>query len=150
MTWLLFILMAAMTAGIVLCLTWRSRDRFFPALLTATIPALALLVYLMLGRPDLPAQPAAARDDLAPRHLALLMKKPMEALWRDPDDLGALAAMGALTERLQSYDKAAAFYSRAAKVARDNKDPREALYEKDLKRVSEKLPTDSGAKPGRP
>lgn len=147
MIWLLFILMAMLAAGAVLRLTWRIDDRVLSALLTGIIPVLALLLYLMLGRPDLPAQSAAAREDLAPRHLALLMQRPMDILSRDPDNLGALAAMGDLTERLRQYSKAEAFYARALKVARADNDPRADLYEKDLAAVKAKI---SGAHLGQP
>lgn len=129
--WLLFVLMAVMAAAVTLALTARRGDKRMSALLTGIIPSLGLMLYLLLGNPDLPATAAPSREELAPRHVMLLMQRPMEVLEKNPDDMGALATMGALSGRMRQYDKAAAFYDRAHKQALREKDPRAPMYAED-------------------
>ncbi len=134
--WVLYILLALMTAAITLFLVRPPLDHKFAAVLTGVIPALALFLYLMLGRPDLPAAPHAATEDLAPRHAMLLMQRPLDILEKkDAENLGALAAMGELSVQLRQYKKAEAFYERAIRAAQKEGDPRETLYKKKLAEV---------------
>ena len=133
--WMLYILLATLTAACVLVLLHKVNDRLLSSLLTGVIPAMALLLYLMLGRPDLPSQATPVAADLAPRHAMMLMTKPMQALEKNPEDMGALAALGELSARLGKYKVAAEFYSRAIAAAKKEGDPRLYLYKKDLEDI---------------
>lgn len=136
--WLLYLVLAIMTAASTIVLVRPPLDRKMAAVLTAILPALALLLYLMLGRPDLPAAshaaPYAATEALAPRHAMLLMRRPLEILKnRDAEDLGALSAMAELSLRLKQYGRAAYFYDHAAEAAARAGDPREDIFREKLK-----------------
>lgn len=132
--WLLYLVLAIMTAATAIVLVRAPLDRKLAAVLTGILPALSLLLYLMLGRPDLPSAPHAATETLAPRHAMLLMRRPLEILEkRDAEDLGALSAMGELSIKVKQYEKAVAFYARAAEAAARDNDPREEIFREKLK-----------------
>lgn len=134
MMWVLYLVLAIMTASAAILLLRPPLDRKLAAVLTGALPALSLLLYLMLGRPDLPAAPHAATESLAPRHAMLLMRRPLDILEKkDAENLGALSAMGELSIRLKQYKKAAAFYDRAVRVAAREEDPREDIFREKLK-----------------
>lgn len=140
--WHLYIAMAALAAGIVLKLVHplmgRGRLKHADAvtkgdlrLLYATVgalPVLSLGIYLFLGSPHLPGQPAtlARYDELAQQHLALLSVRPFETLVdKNPHDIGAIATLGQVNYRLGNFGMAARFFAQAAEEARLQNDLRE-------------------------
>lgn len=84
------------------------------------VPAAALGLYLKVGSPDLPAQPASQRGDaalagggLSPDAAANLAA--LDAATRQrPDDAGAWAALGSALSATGQYDKAAVALGKAA------------------------------------
>jgi len=84
------------------------------------LPLVALAVYLPTGRPDLPAQPLAARGDLdrGPPPEVLQALAELEAhLAENPDDLDALDLAGQSYFRMGRYAEAAEAFGRAAGVS---------------------------------
>lgn len=137
MTWALYILMALLSAGVVAYVArgihrrQQGRQqgiytRIWPGF-AVLVPVAALLLYQGLGRPDLPAQPmradrAAGADD---RNAALLALHPMEVLFSDnPEDIGALKAMGEINMRLGKYGAAVPYLEEALARARAMQDRR--------------------------
>lgn len=126
MMWFFYILAGAMSAGVALRITrpvlqgGGRADRMLAWGLVAALPLLALGVYLMLGRPDLPGRQRIFEDimEMKADHSALLSRLPLERLsGKYPDDTGALASLGAINMRLRRYDDAVAFYARAVRVS---------------------------------
>lgn len=94
--------------------------RRWAAVLLLLVPTAALGLYLKVGSPDLPAQPAAQRGDaalagggLSPDAAANLAA--LDAATRQrPDDAGAWTALGSALSAAGQYDKAAVALGKAA------------------------------------
>jgi len=133
--WLFFIgaggVTAMVTAALVQPLKGRTRK-----MLTFLIPGLALALYIMLGRPDLPGHPAGNGAETQARNDALLAQKPLRILKeQNPNDVGALAALGDLSLRTGHDKEAAAFYASAVKAAKAQHDPRLPFVREKLEKI---------------
>lgn len=135
---MLYILMAALTAGVCIKLvhvlaapTGQARrasreDRFLVAVVVLILPAAALTVYLLTGRPDLPARQAIfdMTADLQTRQAALLAQRPMAVLvGQNPDDIGAHLSLAEINRRIGRYDDEVKFLSRAVALGAAAEDP---------------------------
>ena len=112
-------------------------DRQLAALLACVIPVVALTIYLLSGRPDLPGTPAVFSDpgELAMRQDALLAKHPLEILLRDnPNDIGASVKLADINQRLGRFTEAAKFMQRAVLLAQQQNDIFLRLYAENLGR----------------
>lgn len=84
--------------------------------LTLIVPAAALILYVLLGRPDLPGQPLAARDmDAAMRDAPLdeVAEVLFQRLAMDPGHPEMWRVLGSLYMRMERYDEAASAFGRA-------------------------------------
>ena len=96
------------------------------------VPALATLVYVSQGRPDLPGLPAAERqraaagdaDGPAAAETAIRARVAAlaGALEKDPQDLPRWIALGEALTALQRHAQAAVAYAQAMRLAPDNAD----------------------------
>jgi cytochrome c-type biogenesis protein CcmH len=127
----LYVFMAVLAAWACICLLRplaagagapraASGDRLFAAAIALLLPAASLSLYLMTGRPDLPAHPAA-RDlsgEMALRQAALLARRPMAVITeRNPDDVGAHASLAELNRRIGRHEEEVSFLARAVALA---------------------------------
>ncbi len=113
-------------------------DRRLARLLVCLIPCLALVIYLLMGRPDLPGAPAIFADpgELIGRQEALLAKRPMETLLgQNPDNIGALIKLAGINQRLGRFGAAAKFMQRAVIVAQAQNDVFLRLWAENLGRL---------------
>jgi len=102
--------------------------RYAPAFIVAVAaPVLAALLYNLLGRPDLPAQPAAERVAAAPAALAQapearqpdvgrMVQGLMDRLAAEPDDYNGWLLLGRSLIVLNRHDEAARAYRRATQL----------------------------------
>jgi len=134
---MLYILMAFLTAGVCIKLVHilahergslraGREDRFLVGFIVLVLPAAALGIYLMLGRPDLRAQQAIfdMTSDLSMRQAALLAQRPMSVLLeKNPNDIGAHLALAEINRRIGRYDEEVKFMARAVELAREADDP---------------------------
>lgn len=134
---MLYILMAMLTAGVCIKLVYvlsprggNSRvtraDRFLVGIITLVLPAAALALYLLMGRPDLKSQQAIfdMSADLATRQAALLARKPMNVLVeQNPDDIGAHVSLAEINQRIGRYEDEIKFMARAVALAAAVDDP---------------------------
>lgn len=134
---MLYVLMAMLTAGVCIKLVYvlsprggnagvTRADRFLVGVIVMLLPAAALSLYLLLGRPDLKAQQAIfdMTTDLSMRQAALLAKKPMSILvGQNPDDIGAHLALAEVNRRIGRDGESVQFLARAVSLAAATEDP---------------------------
>lgn len=134
---MLYILMAFLTAGVCIKLVHvlahergspraGREDRFLAAVVVLVLPAAALALYLLLGRPDMRGQQAIfdVTSELSMRQAALLARRPMSVLLeKNPDDIGAHLALAEINRRIARYDEEVKFLSRAVALAQATEDP---------------------------
>jgi cytochrome c-type biogenesis protein CcmH len=102
-------------------------DKRLAMSLAVLLPVFTLLVYLPLGRPDLPGSPRIFSDlsELNIEHANLLARRPMERLVESAGhDIGALMNLAQINLKQGRYDDAVKFYRRAAAAAADQGDMR--------------------------
>lgn len=83
--------------------TGRSASKIVAVILMIAVPAVTLAFYLPLGRPDLPAQPLAARDLPSPEETQRVMTAVANLareLQENPDDLQGWVLLGEAYRRL--------------------------------------------------
>jgi cytochrome c-type biogenesis protein CcmH len=133
---LLSVLAAAILARAVLKAEGKSGRGLALALIFG-IPALSLGLYSALGRPDLQGHARTAEElNIARvRNNALLAQRPMELLQSDPDDIGALMALGEISRRFGHESEALKFYARALDAAGAKSDSRAAAVAEVLGRA---------------
>lgn len=137
--WMLYILASALTAGVVikilLALAGKGRhrhgetvtasDRRLGNVLAVLIPLAALGVYLPLGSPNLEGSPAifSNLDEMWTRQQALLARHPLQILVeKNPNDIGALVQLAAISRRLGAYPDAIKLYQRTVREAQKSND----------------------------
>lgn len=138
--WGLYILMALLTAGVAVKtlvpligghgrfkhrgpVTTADRALFF--LLIVILPLLPITFYLFLGKPELRGSQAVFKDLVAQhrRHNSALTEKPLRRLLEeDPNDIGALMTLGALSMEMGKPDEALIFLERGYRLARETDD----------------------------
>ncbi len=128
---MLYVLMAVLTAGVCIKLVHvlsprggnarvTREDRFLVGVIVLVLPAAALALYLLVGRPDLKAQQAIfdMTADLSVRQASLLARKPMDILVKqNPDDIGAHISLAEINQRIGRYDDEVKFMARAVALA---------------------------------
>lgn len=88
------------------------------AILAVGLPLLALAAYLSIGRPDLPAQPFAARlESPGATATAALAEELERRLAQKPDDLQGWALLGRTYVTLNRFPQAVTAFSRAIALA---------------------------------
>jgi cytochrome c-type biogenesis protein CcmH len=145
--WHLYVVIAALTAGIIIKLTGpllkreahavTRGDRRLALGLSCLIPGVALLIYLLTGRPDLPGMPAifSGAGALMMRQEALLAKRPFETLVKtNPDSIGAVVKLADINQRLGRFGEAAKFMQRAVMLAQQQGDIYLRIYAENLGR----------------
>ncbi len=87
--------------------------------LTILVPAAALLFYLPLGRPDLPAQPLSARQDIpqVPENVVAAAASLARKLEQNPDDLQGWSLLGATYAAMGRHQEAADAFRRASALS---------------------------------
>jgi cytochrome c-type biogenesis protein CcmH len=128
--WHFYIVASALTAGVVIkiMMTLANRGRFThggtPAAidknlsfaLAVILPLGALAVYLPLGRPDLPSEPAIFSniEETMLRQQALMKERPFQILVeQNPDDIAALLQLATINFRTGDFKESVKFYKRA-------------------------------------
>ena len=128
--WHFYIVASALTAGVVIkiMMTLANRGRFThggtPAVidknlsfaLAVILPLGALAVYLPLGRPDLPSEPAIFSniEETMLRQQALMTERPFQILLgQNPDDIAALLQLATINFRTGDFKESVKFYKRA-------------------------------------
>lgn len=128
--WHFYIVASALTAGVVIkiMMTLANRGRFThggtPAAidknlsfaLAVILPLGALAVYLPLGRPDLPSEPAIFSniEETMLRQQALMKERPFQILVeQNPDDIAALLQLATINFRTGDFRESVKFYKRA-------------------------------------
>ncbi len=101
--------------------------RITALVLLVTIPGTALVLYLMVGRPDLPAQPLAGRDSqpaasTAPANIAAAVAHLAERLNREPDDLEGWTLLAQSLAKLDRPAEAVDAWRHALTLAKDDPD----------------------------
>lgn len=145
--WHLYLVISMLTAGIVIKLIGpllrREKgeitrdDRRLALAISCLVPAVALIIYLSSGRPDLPGMPAIFTDTgaLMMRQEALLAKRPFETLLRvNPNSIGAIIKLADINQRLGRFAEAAKFMQRAVVLAQGQGDIYLRLYAENLGR----------------
>ena len=74
----------------------------------------------------------------------LLAQRPLEAVRKNPGDIGALLVLGDISVRMDKKDEAEKFYVRAVKAARAQGDPRLGFAQEKLKSVNAPAPVPAG------
>ena len=94
------------------------------AVLAAFVPAVAIPLYLLQGRPDLPALPHAARMTAPPdrQRIGDLIARVEERLRRHPEDGQGWNVLAPVYMRLERYREAADAYARALRLLGENAD----------------------------
>ncbi|TWB38090.1 c-type cytochrome biogenesis protein CcmI [Nitrospirillum pindoramense] len=96
-------------------------SRLLATALMAAVPLLAMGIYLRLGSPDLPGQPAASRTDQGANAQAQAVLRTLQARVADhPKDLEAWKALATTQGMLGQNDKAAASWAQAVDLAPDD------------------------------
>ena len=93
--------------------------------LTLIVPVAALVLYVSLGRPDLPGQPLASRDmDAAMRNAPLdeVAESLFQRLAMDPGHAEGWLLLARTYMRLERYDEAASAYGRAIDLLAEKAD----------------------------
>ncbi|HYH37760.1 MAG TPA: c-type cytochrome biogenesis protein CcmI [Azospirillum sp.] len=114
-----------------------SRTRAVAVLLAVALPLGAVVVYLPLGRPDLPAVPLASRDIAAeerqmagpPPQVMEAMQKLKKHLEDNPNDAQAWTLMGQTYGKIGRFDQAAEALKRAADLQPGSLDAKAAYAE---------------------
>ncbi|HYD29909.1 MAG TPA: c-type cytochrome biogenesis protein CcmI [Azospirillaceae bacterium] len=91
--------------------------------LAVLVPVGALMVYVPLGRPNLPAQPLAVRAqgaDQPPREVTDAVGKLVAHLKVNPQDLQGWLLLGQVHGRMERWDDSLAAYTRAKALAPDD------------------------------
>ncbi|WP_049974363.1 c-type cytochrome biogenesis protein CcmI [Azospirillum sp. B4] len=89
--------------------------------LMAVVPLLAMAIYLRLGNPDLPGQPAGGRTDQGTSAKAQAVLKVLQGrVAADPKDLEAWKALATAQGMMGQNDKAAAAWAKAVALAPDD------------------------------
>ncbi|MEA1649827.1 c-type cytochrome biogenesis protein CcmI [Nitrospirillum sp. BR 11164] len=89
--------------------------------LMAAVPLLAMGIYLRLGSPDLPGQPAGARtDQTAGVQAQAVLKTLLTRVTENPRDLEAWKALATAQGMTGQNDKAAASWAKAVDLAPDD------------------------------
>ncbi|MEA1677763.1 c-type cytochrome biogenesis protein CcmI [Nitrospirillum sp. BR 11163] len=89
--------------------------------LMAAVPLLAMGIYLRLGQPDLPGQPAGGRTDQAAGVQAQAVLKTLQArVTENPKDLEAWKALATAQGMTGQNDKAAVSWAKAVDLAPDD------------------------------
>lgn len=125
--WMLYVLMAMLSASIVVKLARPLRHDARARWLAGAVvllPVMALALYHALGRPDMKGAPrvftAYERED---RNAALLATRPMQQLLsKNAEDLGALISLGQINYRLGKFDAAARYFAQGRDIARRDGD----------------------------
>lgn len=134
---MLYVFMAALTAGVCIKLVHilaapsgapraAREDRFLVGVIVLLLPLAALLLYLMIGRPDLKAQQAVfdMTAGLQMRQAALLAQRPMTVLVeQNPDDIGAHLSLAEINRRIGRYEEEVRFLARAVALGAAVEDP---------------------------
>lgn len=134
---MLYVFMAALTAGVCIKLVHilaapsgapraAREDRFLVGVIVLLLPVAALLLYLMIGRPDLKAQQAVfdMTAGLQMRQAALLAQRPMTVLVeQNPDDIGAHLSLAEINRRIGRYEEEVRFLARAVALGAAVEDP---------------------------
>ena len=145
MMWHFYLVASALTAGVVIkiMLTLANRGRFthgekptegdkkLSFVLSALLPLGALLVYLPLGRPDLPSEPAifANFEETMLRQQALMKERPFQVLVeQNPDDMAALLQLAMINFRTGDFRESVKFYKRAVLQAQKRDDALLRVY----------------------
>lgn len=83
----------------------------------ALVPVMALFIYLVVGRPDLPDMPLVARYNAPPeqQEMAVLIAQVEDRLRQNPEDGRGWEVLAPVYKRLKQFDKAAAAYRNAIK-----------------------------------
>lgn len=137
--WGLYILMALLSASIVIKLAYplrqtlpalRPRDQRLALGVVVVLPLLALVAYHGLGRPELHSSMAVfdSYQDIDARRTAALAMQPMaRLLTENAEDIGALISMGQINYRLTKYDAAVPYFEKALLLAGRDGDWRERI-----------------------
>lgn len=143
--WHFYLVASALTAGVVIkiMMTLANRGRFthgekptagdknLSFALSALLPLGALLVYLPLGRPDLPSEPAifANFEETMLRQQALMKERPFQVLVeKNPDDMAALLQLATINFRTGDFRESVKFYKRAVLQAQKSDDALLRVY----------------------
>ncbi|TWB75497.1 cytochrome c-type biogenesis protein CcmH [Nitrospirillum amazonense] len=96
-------------------------SRTLATTLMAAVPLLAMGIYLRLGSPDLPGQPAGGRTDQTAGVQAQAVLKTLQArVTENPKDLEAWKALATAQGMTGQNDKAAASWAKAVELAPDD------------------------------
>ncbi|TAL26908.1 MAG: hypothetical protein EPN97_18665 [Alphaproteobacteria bacterium] len=146
--WHLYVVIAMLTAGVIVKLTGpllkreahavTRADRRLALGLSCLVPAAALVIYLSTGRPDLPGMPAIFLEAgaLMMRQEALLARRPFETLVKiNPDSIGAVVKLADINQRLGRFAEAAKFMQRAVTLAQEQGDIYLRIYAENLGRL---------------
>ncbi len=102
------------------------RETRIGLLMTLIVPLSALILYVTLGRPDLPGQPLAGRDmDAAMRNAPLeqVAELLFQRLAMDPGHPEIWRVLGTLYMRMERFDEAASAFGRAIDLMGDKATP---------------------------
>jgi cytochrome c-type biogenesis protein CcmH/NrfG len=131
-----FVFASVMTALVTVYLLQplKGRERGLAMFLAAFLPLGSLVIYLILGNPDMPAHVLSGEERALrqEKNYSLLAIRPLEALIKNPRDIGALTILGDISRHLGREEEALRFYRRAAEEARTQGDPRLSLIEEKL------------------
>ncbi len=94
----------------------RRRNLFAQAVIVVLLPAIGLCLYLLQGRPELPAQPLAARLAAPGNDLNILLAKAERHLAENPDDGAGWDLLAPIYARNGRLDDAANAYSQAIRI----------------------------------
>lgn len=94
----------------------RRRNRFAQAVIVVLLPVVGLCLYLLQGRPELPAQPLAARLAAPGNDLNILLAKAERHLAEYPDDGAGWDLLAPIYARNGRLDDAANAYSQAIRI----------------------------------
>lgn len=94
----------------------RRRNLFAQAVIVVLLPAIGLCLYLLQGRPELPAQPLAARLAAPGNDLNILLAKAERHLAENPDDGAGWELLAPIYARNGRLDDAANAYSQAIRI----------------------------------
>jgi cytochrome c-type biogenesis protein CcmH len=136
-------------------------SRALTAAIALLFPILGLVIYLAVGRPDLPAMPLAARDispGSDPAKVLAAIEEVKGKLKRDPSDLDRWAAIGEAYEKLGRPREAVETFRIAVGIAPEDSSLKAALAEaliaanggavgEEAKQIFSAIPPDADARP---
>ncbi|MCD2181009.1 c-type cytochrome biogenesis protein CcmI [Rhizobium sp. GN54] len=94
----------------------RRRNRLAQVVVVVLLPAIGLCLYLLQGRPELPAQPLAARLAAPGNDLNILLAKAERHLAENPDDGAGWELLAPIYARNGRLEDAANAYSQAIRI----------------------------------